>query len=102
MQLHPIAEARRFSLREVQSQPLVQQEGLTIELLCFEAGQRLEQPADPAGSVYQVLEGEALVREPQGTTRLGKGVVGSLSAGAEHTIENAGGGLLVVMRTSPT
>ncbi len=101
MQTHPIADARRFSLREVQRHDLIAQEGLVIELLCFEAGQRLEGPAEPSGCVYQVLEGEALVREPSGSTRLGKGVLGSLAAAAEHTIENAGGGLLVVLRTRP-
>ncbi len=101
MQTYPIAEARRFSLREVQRQELLRQEGLSIELLCFEAGQRLEGPSEPAGCVYQVLEGEALVREASGSTRLGQGVLGAAKAGAEHTIENAGGGLLVLLRTRP-
>jgi quercetin dioxygenase-like cupin family protein len=99
MQTQPIADARRFSLRAVQEATLVAQVGLSIELLCFEAGQRFEGPVLPSGCVYQVLEGEAIVREPSGSTRLGKGVLGVLAAGAEHTIENAGGGLLVVMRT---
>jgi len=99
VQTHPIADARTFSLRDVQRRELVNQGGLVIELLCFEAGQRLEGPAETAACVYQVLEGEALVREPSGTSRLGKGVLASLAAGAEHTLENAGGGLLVVMRT---
>lgn len=99
MQTHPIADARRFSLREVQRQELLSHEGVRIDLLCFEAGQRLEGPVDTGGCVYQVLEGEALVREPSGSTRLGKGVLATIGAGEEHTIENAGGGLLVVMRT---
>lgn len=101
MQTHSIADARHFSLREVQRRTLVEHDGLVVELLCFEAGQRLEEAPDPSACVYQVLEGEALVREPNGTTRLRKGVLGSLAAGAEHTLENAGGGLLVVMRTRP-
>ena len=99
MQTHHIADARQFSLREVQRKEIVSHEGVRIDLLCFEAGQRLEGPADIGGCVYQVLEGEALVREPSGSTRLGKGVLASVGAGEEHTIENAGGGLLVVMRT---
>ena len=101
MQTHAIADARRFSLREVQRQELVRQEGLLIELLSFEAGQRFEGPLEPAGCVYQVLEGEALVREGGRSTRLGQGVLGALPAGTEHTIENAGGGLLVVLRILP-
>lgn len=99
MQTHPIADARKFSLREVQRQQLVAQEGLLIELLCFEAGQRLEGPAETVACVYQVLEGEALVREGGASKRLGKGVLASFVSGSEHTLENAGGGLLVVLRT---
>ena len=100
MQIHAIADARRFSLREVQRQELVAQDGLLIELLCFEAGQHLQGPAQTAACVYQVLEGEALVREGGTSKRLGKGVLATFDGGAEHTLENAGGGLLVVMRTS--
>lgn len=99
MQTYPIADARRFSLREVQRQELVAHDGLVIELLCFEAGQRLEGPADTAACVYQVLEGEALIREGGTNTRLGKGVLASVETDSGHTLENAGGGLLVVMRT---
>jgi quercetin dioxygenase-like cupin family protein len=101
VQTQAIAAARRFSLREVQRQELVRQQGLLIELLSFEAGQRLEEPPAPDGCVYQVLEGEALVREAGQSTRLGQGVLGALAAGVEHTIENAGGGLLVVLRIVP-
>ena len=99
MQIHPIADARRFSLREVQRQELVAQDGLVIELLCFEAGQHLEGPAETAAHVYQVLEGEALVREGGASKRLGKGVLATFGADTEYTVENAGGGLLVMMRT---
>lgn len=99
MQTHAIADARRFSLRDVQVRQIVHQGGVLIELLCFEAGQRLEDADHAAACVYQVLEGEALVREPSGTSRLGKGVIATVDAGTEHALENAGGGLLVVMRT---
>lgn len=99
MHTYPIADARRFSLREVQRQELVAHDGLVIELLCFEAGQRLEGPTETAACVYQVLEGEALIREGGVSSRLGKGVLASIASDSDHTIENAGGGLLVVMRT---
>jgi mannose-6-phosphate isomerase-like protein (cupin superfamily) len=95
-----INEARRFSLRDVQRNDLVKTATLHVELLCFEAGQRDEEAAHAADRVYQVLEGEALVRDGSATTkRLGKGMLLAVPAGVPHTLENAGGGLLVVMAT---
>jgi len=92
-----IQEARRFSLADVQRSALLEQGDLTAELLCFEAGQSAG-PATHGGSVvYQVLEGEALVRAAGTTERLGKGRLLALAGGAEHELENAGGGLLVVL-----
>ncbi|MBX3140757.1 MAG: cupin domain-containing protein [Trueperaceae bacterium] len=95
-----ISGARRFSLESVQRRTLVEEAELLVELICFEAGQG-DEPSSPAGSVvYQVLEGEALVRSGGATTRLGKGKLLSLVAHTEHALENAGGGLLVVLATS--
>lgn len=94
-----IQEARRFSLEGVQRSTLVEEAGLKAELLCFEAGQRAEPQSHPGGVIYQVLEGEALVTAGGATERLGKGRLLSLEGGAEHTVENAGGGLLVVLST---
>ena len=94
-----ISDARRFSLEEVERRPLVEQGCITVELVCFEAGQR-DDVGSPGGSVvYQVLEGEALVRIGGETHRLGKGRLMTLSAGEAHALENAGGGLLVVLAT---
>jgi mannose-6-phosphate isomerase-like protein (cupin superfamily) len=39
------------------------------------------------------------VRGGPETTRLGKGTLLTVPAGVSHTLENAGGGLLVVMAT---
>ncbi len=95
-----ISGARRFSLESVQRQTLVEESDLLVELICFEAGQGAGE-SSPAGSVvYQVLEGEALVRSGGVTSRLGKGKLLSLTAGTQHALENAGGGLLVVLASS--
>jgi mannose-6-phosphate isomerase-like protein (cupin superfamily) len=94
-----ISDARTFSLRDVQRRDLVKTATLHVELLCFEAGQRDDEAAHAADRIYQVLEGEALVRGGPETTRLGKGTLLTVPAGVSHTLENAGGGLLVVMAT---
>lgn len=94
-----ISDARRFSLDGVQRRSLIAQDDLVVELVCFEAGQR-EDVTSPDGSVvYQVLEGEALVRVSGETQRLGKGKLFTLAASEDHALENAGGGLLVVLAT---
>ncbi len=94
-----IADARRFSLEGVQRRSLIDEGDLKVELVCFEAGQGEEKRSLGASVVYQVLEGEALVRSGGATSRLGKGKLMSLPAGTEHALENAGGGLLVVLAT---
>jgi mannose-6-phosphate isomerase-like protein (cupin superfamily) len=94
-----IADARRFSLAAVQRHVLADLPGLTLEVLGFEAGQRLEASALERACAYQVLEGEALVRHGEEVVRLGKGKVLPVPAGTDHALENAGGGLLVVLAT---
>lgn len=94
-----ISAARRFSLESVQRQELAVAGELRCELLCFEAGQSEAQPA-VSDVVYQVLEGEALFRRSGKTERLGKGKLLVAEAGDAMTIENAGGGLLVVLSTA--
>jgi quercetin dioxygenase-like cupin family protein len=95
-----INDARAFSLRDVQRSDLVRSAQLHLELLCFEAGQRDAEVSAEHDRVYQVLEGEMIVRAAQGDTRVGKGTLLSVPAGEAHVLENAGGGLLVVMATS--
>ena len=92
-----ISEARRFSLNQVQRQPLISAADLTVELVCFEAGQKAEAASYPATCAYQVLEGEAIVRAGDDVVRLGKGKLLKVDGGTSHALENAGGGLLVVM-----
>jgi len=92
-----ISDARRFSLARVERRSLVDAPDLKVELICFEAGQRDEALSYAATTSYQVLEGEALVRAGDEVVRLGKGKLLAVEAGASHTLENAGGGLLVVM-----
>lgn len=99
MTIATIADARHFSLDAVQTNALVRAEGVQVDLLCFEAGQRDEETAREGTSVYQVLEGEALLHVGGERHRLGKGKLATLSGGDAHTIENAGGGLLVVLAT---
>ncbi len=98
MQTVNIANARRFSLAEVQVQGLLEAGGMTLELLCFEAGQSWS-GGEGRAAVYQVLEGEALVKSGGATERVGKGRLAALEAGEDHALENAGGGLLVVLAT---
>ncbi len=99
MQVITIADARRFSLARVERRSLVDAPDLRVELVCFEAGQR-EDELDHAATVsYQVLEGEALVRAGEELVRLGKGRLLRVDPGTVHTLENAGGGLLVVLST---
>jgi quercetin dioxygenase-like cupin family protein len=92
-----ISDARRFSLARVERRSLVDAPDLRIELVCFEAGQREEALSYPATTSYQVLEGEALVRAGEEVVRVGKGKLLTIDAGTAHALENAGGGLLVVM-----
>jgi quercetin dioxygenase-like cupin family protein len=94
-----IADARSFSLRTVQHRPLLEAPDLHVSLICFEAGQRDEERHFGGTSAYQVLEGEARVRQGERSVRLGKGKLLTVSAGEPHTLENAGGGLLVVLAT---
>ena len=94
-----IQEARKFSLSSVQIQPLLEQQDLTCQLMCFEAGQGAEAETPSGSSVYQVLEGEALITSADAKERLGKGRLVTVQGGVEHKVENAGGGLLVVLAT---
>jgi quercetin dioxygenase-like cupin family protein len=94
-----ISEGRRFSLDVVEKSELVDTEDLQVQLLCFEAGQRDQADRFDKTCIYQVLEGEALFREGDANRRLGKGKLLTVPGGTEHAIENAGGGLLVVMAT---
>ena len=96
-----ISDARRFSLERVQRSELVQTDDLEATLLCFEAGQRDDEARYDTGALYQVLEGEALMRRGGDSERLGKGRLHAVPAGTPHTLENAGGGLLVVLATRP-
>jgi quercetin dioxygenase-like cupin family protein len=94
-----ISDARRFSLKSIQYSDLVKSKDLHIELICFEAGQRDKEVSHAKTCVYQVLEGELLIKQDEVSKRLGKGKLLSVPASAKHTLENAGGGLLVVMAT---
>jgi quercetin dioxygenase-like cupin family protein len=94
-----ISEARRFSLKSVQRSDLVKNDDVQIELICFEAGQRDKDSSYDKTCVYQVLEGELLIKQDDVSKRLGKGKLLSIPAGSKHVLENAGGGLLVVMAT---
>ena len=92
-----ISEARRFSLARVERNTLIDAADLRVDLVCFEAGQREAVLSYAATTTYQVLEGEALVRAGEEVVRLGKGKLLRVDAGTSHALENAGGGLLVVM-----
>jgi mannose-6-phosphate isomerase-like protein (cupin superfamily) len=94
-----ISDARQFSLKGIQRNDLVKSKDLQIELICFEAGQRDVESGYDKTCVYQVLEGELLIKQDDASKRLGKGKLLTVPAGSKHTLENAGGGLLVVMAT---
>jgi mannose-6-phosphate isomerase-like protein (cupin superfamily) len=94
-----ISDAREFSLKSIQRNNLVKSNDLQIELICFEAGQLDKELSYDKTSVYQVLEGELLIKQADESKRLGKGKLLTVPASAKHTLENAGGGLLVVMAT---
>lgn len=96
-----ISDARAFSLDVIEKNDLIATDDLRVRLLCFEAGQTDEEATLATGVVYQVLEGEALVRGRGDRHRVGKGRVLAVPAGTPHVLENAGGGLLVVMATTP-
>lgn len=94
------SDARRFSLDGVQKSQLLETEDSEVSLVCFEAGQRDEETVHHGTSLYQVLEGEVLVSQGgDDRERLGKGKVLAVPAGSPHVLENAGGGLLVVLAT---
>ncbi|MDZ7799488.1 MAG: cupin domain-containing protein [Trueperaceae bacterium] len=97
MTIVTISDARRFSLDAVQRSTLLREGGLEVELLCFEAGQRDDEDRRSEASIYQVMEGEALLHVGDERHRIGKGKLAAVSAEEPHVIENAGGGLLVVM-----
>lgn len=99
MEIVSINEARRFSSQAIQKNELMARGDLSVQLWCFEAGQRDEEQL--AGErIYQVLEGEVLVRLGDERQRLGKGKLLRIPANTAHVLENAGGGLLVVMALS--
>ncbi len=99
MKIVTISEARRFSLAEVQQSELVAEGDLSVTLLCFEAGQKDADHSFDSSCLYQVLEGEVLLRHDGGVERVGTGRLVSVPAGTRHHLENAGGGLLVVLAT---
>lgn len=94
-----ISSARSFSLDAVQTRPVISTDDLQVDLLSFEAGQRNDETRFDGSCLYQVLEGEALVRRGEESERLGKGKILAVPGGTPHVLENAGGGLLVVMST---
>lgn len=96
MRKRAISESRRFSLKQARREPLVQGETVAALVLHFEAGQALEPP--PGEASYQVLEGEAAFRDGERVERASKGQV---LIGAPASIENPGGGLLVILETRP-
>jgi quercetin dioxygenase-like cupin family protein len=96
-----INDARRFSLHAIQRGELVATDDLKVSLLCFEAGQQADETVGGTTTLYQVLEGELLLRHGETSQRIGKGKLVTVPPGAAHRLENAGGGLLVVMITSP-
>lgn len=100
MKITTISDARRFSLDSVQRRQLETVAGVSAELICFEAGQAEPVRTATGAVTYQVLEGEAMLRSGGTTSRLGKGKLASVTGGSEHTLENAGGGLLVVLAIS--
>ncbi len=95
-----VASKRRFSLLGVETARLVDEADLSVELLCFEAGQGIGEQSYDGTSIYQVLEGEAVIRDDTDRERCGPGRVTTVPAGTPHTVSNAGGGLLVVVRTT--
>jgi mannose-6-phosphate isomerase-like protein (cupin superfamily) len=99
MQPIALSTARHFSLARVERRSLVAAGDMHIELVCFEAGQREALLRYGNTVVYQALEGEALVRVGDTVVRLSAGRLLPVAAGVEHGLENAGGGLLVVMAT---
>lgn len=99
MKTAAINDARNFSLDGIQRIELLQTDDLGVTLLCFEAGQRDEESVYSSSSLYQVLEGEALVYQGGDRERLGKGKILAMPAGSPHVLENAGGGLLVMLAT---
>lgn len=102
MKIVTISDARRFSLETVQHRELATADGLAAELICFEAGQVAAARTLTGTTAYQVLEGEAMLKVDGENSRLGKGRLATVPAGDEHAIENAGGGLLVVLAISAT
>lgn len=99
MRTASISKAREFSLDGVRRNSLLQTNDMEVELLCFEAGQRDDEQLRSSTSLYQVLEGEALVYQGDERERVGKGKLLAVPTGEPHVIENAGGGLLVVLVT---
>lgn len=99
METISISSGRKFSLGAVHESVLIEGD-VRVRLLCFEAGQRHHENTYDSDGIYQVLEGEALVRAADQSLRLGKGKLLKVPAGTAHSLENAGGGLLVVMVSS--
>lgn len=96
MEAISISSGRKFSLNAVHDSVLLKGD-VQVRLLCFEAGQRYHEKTYDSDSIYQVLEGEALVRTADQSLRLGKGKLLKVPGSTAHSLENAGGGLLVVM-----
>lgn len=92
-----ISSRRKFSLDSVQTVPVVTAPGLELELLCFEAGQRTGDIRNQFTVSYQVLEGELIVRSESSREQAGSGSLITVNPDSEHTLENAGGGLLSVL-----
>lgn len=101
MNIVNIAAKRRFSLDEVQAVPVASEADVTVELLCFEAGQRTEEISATGTVVYHVIEGEVIIRSQGERDQAGSGKLLTITGGEGHQLENAGGGLLTVMAIRP-
>jgi mannose-6-phosphate isomerase-like protein (cupin superfamily) len=84
----------RFASARVQRIQLHRSEGLNVELLCLEPGQKA---ASSGRWVYYVVTGSVTISAQQGPVKLATGHVGVTGPQESHTVANEGEGRLVLL-----
>ena len=87
----------RFGSAKPQRVHLHKGDGLDVELLCMEAGQKTK--IDAGEVVYYVVTGTAALSESGRTVEVPTGQLVSPQAMEPHTVANAGEGRLVILAT---
>lgn len=98
MDIRTISDLRRFSPEKMQKLSVFATPRLFLDVYCFEPGQSQKPHVHPnSDKIYVVLEGRGRFQVAGDVREVSAGQALIAPAGAEHGVENAEGGRLVVL-----